>query len=370
MQRVQKILSNYGYCSRRDAEKLIEEGRVKVNGKTITIGDKATENDEIKVDGKRVVSEKKVYILFNKPIGCVTAVKDAYKKTVLDYIDIKERIFPIGRLDHNTSGLLLLTNDGDFANKVMHPSYEVKKTYKVELERKLHPQSQKELERGVIVMKRRTPPAKIKNKGKTYFITIHEGRNKIVKRMFKEVGHRVSKLERVQIGNLSLGSLKHGKWRYLKDKEREDLVNNLVKKKRRFEKRLPEKRKVFEKRNTARIGRREGNTKDDRRRSARDRVPKKFDKRPTKNRDNRKFGERRKRSPNSRESKRARRFSGRKNESKKEEPRETARERFEKHKLEKKVKKPFKKNPNAPVKKFSMSKPKKKKNSFRRNRRK
>ena len=123
MHRVQKLLSNYGYCSRRKAEEIIKQGRVRVNDKLITIGDKASEEDKIYVDDKLVEKEKKVYLMFNKPVKCVTALNDNKFKTVMDYIKIKERVFPIGRLDYLTSGLLLLTNDGDFANKIMHPRY-------------------------------------------------------------------------------------------------------------------------------------------------------------------------------------------------------------------------------------------------------
>ena len=128
MHRVQKLLSNYGYCSRRKAEELIELGEVKVNGKVISLGDKATENDEITVNGRIVKAPKRIYLIFHKPTRCVTALEDKYHKTIFEYINLKERVFPIGRLDYNTSGLLLLTNDGDFANRIMHPRYEVKKT--------------------------------------------------------------------------------------------------------------------------------------------------------------------------------------------------------------------------------------------------
>ena len=125
--RIQKLMSNFGYCSRRRAEEIIQENRVKVNGKLITIGDKCKETDRISVDGIPIKKEIKVYLIFNKPPKCVTALKDEKYKTVMDYIKVKERVFPVGRLDFNTSGLLLLTNDGDFANKIMHPSNEIKK---------------------------------------------------------------------------------------------------------------------------------------------------------------------------------------------------------------------------------------------------
>ena len=137
MHRVQKLLSNYGYCSRRKAEELIKEGRVRVNSKVITIGDKADLKDKIYVDDKLVGKDKFVYLMFNKPVGCVTALNDKHYKTVMEYIKIQERVFPVGRLDYNTSGLLFLTNDGDFSNKVIHPRYEVEKTYLVTLDEEI-----------------------------------------------------------------------------------------------------------------------------------------------------------------------------------------------------------------------------------------
>ena len=225
MQRVQKLLSNYGYCSRRKAEELIDQGKVKVNGKTISLGDKASETDKITVDGKAVIKERKVYLLFNKPIRCVTALKDEQYRTVMSYIKVKERVFPIGRLDYNTSGLLLLTNDGDFANKVMHPSHEIKKTYLVEL---MHPAAREqisEIEKGVYLADGKTRPAKVNKLSPTLFeITIHEGKNKIVRRMFAKVGCKVKRLERVRIGSLSLGSLKPGMYKILGKKDLERVL--------------------------------------------------------------------------------------------------------------------------------------------------
>ena len=126
LHRVQKLMSNYGYCSRRKAEEIIQDGRVKVNGKPITIGDKATEEDEIMVDNKPIKKERKVYYMLNKPTKCVTALTDDKYETVMEHIKVKERVFPVGRLDYFTSGLLLFTNDGDFANKITHPSNEIK----------------------------------------------------------------------------------------------------------------------------------------------------------------------------------------------------------------------------------------------------
>lgn len=226
LQRVQKLLSNYGYCSRRQAEKLIEEGKVKVNNKIISLGDKASETDKIYVDGKLVAQEKKVYLIFNKPVGCITAVKDPRFKTVMDYIKIKERVFPVGRLDYNTSGLLILTNDGDFANKIMHPRYEIKKTYFVKLNEPVAKQDIISLKKGIKLEDGITSPAEITNIfANNLEITIHEGKKRIVRRMFKALGYYVLFLTRIKIGNLKLGNLKPGKYRPLSKEEIQKIFN-------------------------------------------------------------------------------------------------------------------------------------------------
>ncbi len=224
MERVQKILSNQGYCSRRKAEELIKQGRVEVNGKKITIGDKASLTDKIKVDGKLLQKERRVYLMFNKPVGCVTALNDSKYKTVFDYIRIKERVFPVGRLDYNTSGLLLLTNDGDFANSIAHPRYEITKTYLVDLSRKLLKQEKVSIESGIFLQDGKTSPSRIKYLDQNIIeITIHEGKNRIIRRIFKKFGINVLRLKRVRIGKLGLGNLPEGKYRPLTDKDREKI---------------------------------------------------------------------------------------------------------------------------------------------------
>jgi len=218
--RVQKLLSNHGYCSRRKAEDLIKDGRVTVNGKKITIGDQATEKDTIAVDGKVVGKERKVYLIFNKPVGCVTALRDPQYKTVMSYISVKERVFPVGRLDYNTSGLLLLTNDGDFANKIMHPSHEIKKKYLVTLDNPIDKKAIDNLQRGVQLDDGKTRPVKTHVvEPHVIEISIHEGKNRIVRRMFTALGYRVKALSRVAVGKLSLGDLKVGTYRNLTKKD-------------------------------------------------------------------------------------------------------------------------------------------------------
>ncbi|MFC1768673.1 pseudouridine synthase [Nanoarchaeota archaeon] len=227
MDRVQKLLSNYGYCSRRKAEHLIEEGRVQVNGKVITIGDKASEKDKIYVDGHLVPQQEKVYIMFHKPVRCVTALRDKEYRTVMDYIHVKERVFPVGRLDFNTSGLLILTNDGDFANNMMHPRYEIKKTYVVGLYGKISTKQINEIEKGVSLEDGKTRPASLKVHDSSLLeITIHEGKNRIVRRIMKHLGLKIKFLHRIRVGNLGIGKLKAGESRKLNEKEIKNLRNN------------------------------------------------------------------------------------------------------------------------------------------------
>ena len=218
--RVQKLLSNYGYCARRKAEDLIEQGRVKVNGQLVFLGESAMEKDLITVDDKPVEPQNKVYLLFHKPLGCVTAASDDIFDTVLDYINIKERVFPVGRLDYNTSGLLILTNDGDFANQVAHPRHETYKTYLARIKQSITKEEVQQIEKGVRLRDGWTSPAKVKLRSRQFLeITIHEGRNRIVRRILEHFRFKIISLQRIKIGKLSLGPLKPGKYRYLKEHE-------------------------------------------------------------------------------------------------------------------------------------------------------
>jgi 23S rRNA pseudouridine2605 synthase len=226
MHRVQKLMSNYGYCSRRKAEQLIKDGKVKVNGKTISIGDKASESDKITVNNDLINRQKKICLMLHKPIGCVTAAHDRQYKTVMDYIKIKERVFPVGRLDYNTSGLLLLTNYGDLANKIMHPRYETKKTYEAFIENPITPLQLKSLKCGIELEDGKTRPAEVNAlKSDIIEITIHEGRKRIVRRMLKEIGIKVIKLKRTKIGKLTMGDLKPKEYRTLSEKDLEKVFS-------------------------------------------------------------------------------------------------------------------------------------------------
>lgn len=223
MYRIQKLLSNSGYCSRRKAEELIKQDRVRVNGRVISIGDKASEDDKIYIDGKPIKKQARTYLMFNKPVGCVTALSDKKFKTVMDYIKLEQRVFPVGRLDYNTSGLLLFTNDGDFANNILHPSYEITKTYLVKTDKPINKQKIVLLEAGIGLKDGKTSPAKVKEHNPTLLeVTIHEGKNRILRRIFKQLGLGVISLKRIKVGNLCVGDLKPGKYRPLTktDKQR------------------------------------------------------------------------------------------------------------------------------------------------------
>lgn len=226
-ERLQKYLARCGIASRRKAESLIFEGRVKLNGEIVkTIVTIDDEKDKVEVDGRIIRPEaNKVYIMLNKPVGVITSVKDEFnRKTVIDIVNVKERIFPVGRLDYDTSGLLILTNDGEAAFKIMHPSVEISKVYLAEIKGIPSEQEMDKFKNGIKIEDYITSPADIKiikQKSSTceVEITIHEGRNRQIRKMCEMIGHPVLKLKRVRIGRLTLGSLKPGEWRYLLENE-------------------------------------------------------------------------------------------------------------------------------------------------------
>ena len=226
-ERLQKILSARGVASRRKAEELLLAGRVSVNGRIATLGESAdTEIDRILVDGKPLPSAgKPVYIMLNKPRGYVTTLHDEKgRPTVAQLVaDCGVRVYPVGRLDYDSEGLLLLTNDGEFANRLMHPKLEISKTYEVWVSG-FHPAAHSLLGRPIDLdgYRIRRPEVKLiraeAEKAK-FLVTIHEGRNRQIRRMCEAAGMRVTRLRRIREGNLTLGDLKPGAWRYLTDEE-------------------------------------------------------------------------------------------------------------------------------------------------------
>ena len=234
--RLQKFLSNNGVCSRRKAEEHILNGDVKVNGIVIAeLGFKINpEKDEILFKDQKVENneDEKVYILLNKPIGYVTTTKDQFNRdTILDLVKVKEKVLPVGRLDMYTSGAIILTNDGDFIYKVTHPKYEIEKTYNVTLKGEVTPKDVDNLKNGVEIEDYISGKAKVKilkiDKEKNISrleITIHEGKNREVRKMCEAIDKKVLALHRSRIGNLNVKDLKLGTWRYLKTREIQEFL--------------------------------------------------------------------------------------------------------------------------------------------------
>ncbi|MFT4308749.1 MAG: pseudouridine synthase [Candidatus Woesearchaeota archaeon] len=226
MERVQKIIARRGYTSRRKAEELISEGRVAVNGRIVSLGDQAEDSDEITVDGAPITPQKLCYLAYHKPVGLVTALTDAHEKTIFDDLTIPERVVPVGRLDKWTSGLLILTNDGDFANRIAHPRYELEKEYVLSAP---HPLSDSQLDRirnGLVLDDGPAKPVAVRRLDEhRAAVVLHEGRNRIVRRMAEAVGIKLNGLVRVRIGSLVLGDLEVGAYRELSIQERDALTS-------------------------------------------------------------------------------------------------------------------------------------------------
>ena len=232
MMRLQKYLTSCGVASRRTAEKMIQDGRVSVDGVTVTeMGVQVEIGQDIRVDGKLVTPEpEKKYIMYHKPAGEVTTASDPEgRATVLDkFRDYPVRLYPVGRLDYDSEGLLLLTNDGALTDRMLHPSQEVEKTYLTRVSNELTPAEARRLENGVMVDGRRTARAKVKILGvkglyTDILVTIHEGRNRQVRKMVEQVGHQVVMLRRIRFGPLKLGDLPRGMWRELTGEELQEL---------------------------------------------------------------------------------------------------------------------------------------------------
>ncbi len=227
-QRLQKIIAEMGISSRRKAEELILEGRVTVNGKAAVIGMKADPlRDHIKVNGKLLTQpEKKVYYIFNKPRGVVTSMSDPQgRPTVNDFLGgIKQRVYPVGRLDYDSEGMLILTNDGELAHAILHPSKKIPKTYLVKVKGVLEDADIEKLSRGIRLDGVMTSPAKVKRLRKTennswLEMTIYEGRKRQIRKMLERVGHSVMRLLRVRINGLEMGELSPGEFRRLTQEE-------------------------------------------------------------------------------------------------------------------------------------------------------
>jgi 23S rRNA pseudouridine2605 synthase len=232
MERLQKIIAESGYASRRKAEVLITEGKVKVNGKIVnTLGSKASLNDVIEVEGNPLEKESLVTYVFYKPEGCVSTVKDEHnRRTVVDYINDSRRIYPVGRLDYDTSGLLLLTNDGTFANEMTQPKSHLPKVYDVTFTGILRRETSHIFEKGMILEGKRLKPVKVTNvkgsktKEKTSCtLTLYEGKNHQIKKMLEAFGHQVTRLKRVAYGPLTLEGINKGQYRLLSPHEKKQL---------------------------------------------------------------------------------------------------------------------------------------------------
>lgn len=235
MERLQKVIAQAGVCSRRKAEELILQGKVEVNGEIVrTVGTKVSGSDAVRVNGRLISKEQKVYYVLYKPKGCLTTVRDEEGKdrnTVMTYMPRGERVFPVGRLDYDTSGVLLMTNDGQFANRMTHPRYHLPKTYRVNIEGMLDEDAIRKLRRGFDSPLGKFAPARVTILEKDYArgrmqldLTIYEGQNHQVKRMMEALGCSVRRLHRTRFGDVDLKGLRPGEYRLLKPHERQVLL--------------------------------------------------------------------------------------------------------------------------------------------------
>ena len=229
--RLQKFLSGAGVCSRRKGEELIKEGRIKVNGKRVSeLGTKVdSDKDFVEFDGRPVALDSQlVYIALNKPKDYVSSCYQKGDKTVLDLLSISERVYPVGRLDKDSTGLLLLTNDGRLHYRLTHPSFDHEKEYEVTVAKALPEGVLRKLAQGLPMMGTKTRPARVKRiSTRRFLIVLQEGKNRQIRRMIRKVGNQVTDLKRIRIANIRLGNLPPGRWRYLSDKEKDRLLKQL-----------------------------------------------------------------------------------------------------------------------------------------------
>jgi 23S rRNA pseudouridine2605 synthase len=229
--RLQKWLSEAGVCSRRRGEAYILDGRVSVNGQVVTaLGSKIDpQQDRIEVDGRPVkISKGKIYVALHKPKGYVTSCRHPGHKVVLDLIDLPERIYPVGRLDKDSTGLLLLTNDGRLHQRLSHPSFDHEKEYEVVVEDPIADDALQKLAEGMPLMGRQTRPALVRRlSGRRFRIVLREGRNRQIRRLVRDLGHKVRRLQRIRVSQIRLGGLPEGAWRYLTPAEKNKLLRDI-----------------------------------------------------------------------------------------------------------------------------------------------
>ena len=226
--RINKYLSESGACSRRGADRLIEEGRVTINGVTATLGSSVSDGDVVELDGKGILpADDKIYLAFNKPLGITCTTDHDDPTNIIDYINYPERIFPIGRLDKNSSGLILLTNDGDIVNRLLRAENNHEKEYIVSVDKPLRSDFRSKMESGLPVLGQITLPREVEVLGSRRFrIVLHQGLNRQIRRMCEYQGYRVVKLRRVRFMNIELGDLPLGKYRRLTPRETEEITKN------------------------------------------------------------------------------------------------------------------------------------------------
>lgn len=221
MIRINKFISETGYCSRREADKLVEQGKVTLNGRVAVLGDKATDEDDVRINGKPLKAKKPaLYIAFNKPVGITCTTERHIKGNIIDFIKHKERIFPIGRLDKPSEGLIFLTSDGDIVNKILRAGNNHEKEYVVTVDKRITPDFIRKMSNGVPILDTITKKCFVKeNSPYVFTIILTQGLNRQIRRMCEYLGYSVTKLKRVRIMNVTLTDLPVGKWRYLTDQE-------------------------------------------------------------------------------------------------------------------------------------------------------
>ncbi|AZK45496.1 23S rRNA pseudouridine(2604) synthase RluF [Paenibacillus lentus] len=224
--RINKFISETGYCSRREADKLVESGQVTINGETAVLGSQAEKGDDVRINGKRLMlkTSKHVYIALNKPVGITSTTEQHIRGNIVDFVGHEERIFPIGRLDKDSEGLILLTSDGDIVNKILRSEGRHEKEYIVTVDKPITPSFLKAMSEGVRILGTMTRPAQLTRISERVFrIILTEGKNRQIRRMCSALGYEVRKLQRIRIMNIHLGNQPIGAWRELTSQEKQEL---------------------------------------------------------------------------------------------------------------------------------------------------